>query len=67
MQKEYRILPVQVPLHGLKDTELLSEPQGYELYRREGIRLVSMGIFDSEDRAKEVAIRHAGKDGARFV
>jgi hypothetical protein len=64
---EYRILPVQVPVHGLKDDGLLTEPQGYELFKRDGIRLVSMGIYNSEDDAKEVARRHAKPDQARFV
>jgi hypothetical protein len=67
MQKEYRIQPVQVPVHGLKDEGFLSEPQGYELLRRDGIRLISMGIYPSEEAAKVVARRHAGKDTARFV
>ncbi len=67
MVLEYRILPVQVPVHGLKDEGLLTEPQGYELFKRDGIRLVSMGIFPSEDAAQKVAIRHAGPDKARFV
>jgi hypothetical protein len=64
---EYRILPVQVPVHGLKDPGLLCEPQGYELYKRDGIKLVSMGIYPSEDAAKKVAVRHAKPDTARFV
>ena len=67
MQKEYRILPVQVPVHGLKEEGFLSEPQGYELLRRDGIRLVSMGIYQSEDAAKDAARRHAGEDTAKFV
>ena len=64
---EYRILPVQVPVHGLKDEGLLTEPQGYELFKRNGIKLVSMGIFPSEDAAKKVGVRHAEPDTARFV
>jgi hypothetical protein len=67
MVLEYRILPVQVPVHGLKDEGLLTEPQGYELFKRDGIRLVSMGIFPSEDAAQKVARRHADPDKARFV
>ena len=67
MLLDYRILPVQVPVHGLKDEGLLTEPQGYELFKRDGIRLVSMGIFPSEEAAKVVARRHAGSDKARFV
>ena len=67
MVLEYRILPVQTPVHGLKEDGFLSEPQGYELFKRDGIRLVSMGIYDSEDAAKKVAIRHAAPDKARFV
>ena len=67
MIREYRILPVQVPVHGLKDEGLLSEPQGYELFKRDGIRLQSMGIYDSEDAAKKVAVRHAAPDKVRFV
>lgn len=67
MQKEYRISPVQVPVHGLKDEGFLSEPHGYELFRREGIRLVSMGIYPSEADAKKAAQRHAGEDTAKFV
>jgi len=64
---EYRILPVQVPVHGLKEEGLLCEPKGYELFKRDGIKLVSVGIFVSEDAAKKVAIRHATPDTARFV
>jgi hypothetical protein len=67
MVREYRIAPVQAPVHGLKDDGLLCEPQGYELYKRDGIRLVSMGIYPSEDAAKKVAIKHADPDRARFV
>lgn len=67
MALEYRIQPVQVPVHGLKEKGLLCEPQGYELFKRDGIRLVSMGIYPSEDAAKKVAIRHADPDSARFV
>ncbi len=67
MALEYRIQPIQVPVHGLKDDGLLSEPKGYELYRREGIRLVSMGIYPSEQAAKKAAISHAAPDSARFV
>ncbi len=67
MVLDYRILPVQAPVHGLEDDGLLCEPQGYELFKRDGIRLVSMGIYDNEDAAKKVAIRHAAPDKARFV
>jgi hypothetical protein len=67
MSLEYRIQPVQVPVHGLKEKGLLCEPQGYELYKREGIRLVSMGIFSSEDAAKKAATKHAAPDSPRFV
>ncbi len=67
MVKEYRILPVQAPVHGLKDDGLLTEPQGYELFRREGIRLVSMGIFDTGDAAKAAAAKHAEPDKPKFV
>lgn len=67
MLKNYRILPVQVPVHGLKDEGLLSEPHGYELFRQEDIRLVSMGIYPSEEAAKTVARDHAGEDTPRFV
>ena len=67
MIREYRIQPVQHPVHGLKDEGFLSEPLGYELYRREGIRLQSMGIYPTEDAAKKVAVRHAKPDKVRFV
>ena len=67
MTLEYRILPVQVPVNGLKEDGLLGDPQGYELFKRDGIRLVSMGIFPSEDEAKKVAVRHADPDKAKFV
>ena len=67
MVREYRILPVQVPVHGLKEEGLLCEPQGYELFKRDGIKLVSVGIFESEEAAKKVATRHAAPDSARFV
>ena len=67
MVLEYRILPVQTPVHGLKEDGLLCEPRGYELFKRDGIRLVSMGIYPSEDAAKKVAVRHADPDSARFV
>ena len=60
-------MPVQVPVHGLKEEGLLCEPKGYELFKRDGIKLVSVGIFPSEDAAKKVAIRHAAPDTARFV
>ena len=60
-------MPVQVPVHGLKEEGLLSEPKGYELFKRDGIKLVSVGIFPSEEAAKKVARRHAGSDTARFV
>jgi len=64
---EYRIQPVQTLAHGLKEDGLLSEPQGYELFRREGIRLISMGIHPDEKAAKKAAARHAHPDTARFV
>ena len=67
MVLEYRILPVQVPVHGLKEDGLLCDPKGYELFKRDGIKLVSVGIFPSEDAAKTVAVRHAKPDTARFV
>ena len=63
---EYRILPVQVPVHGLKDDGFLTD-HGYELFKRDGIKLVSMGIYPSEDAAKKVAVRHADPEKARFV
>jgi hypothetical protein len=64
---DYRIQPVQIPVHGLKESGLLTEPKGYELFRRDGIKLVSMGIFPSEIAAKNSAVRHADPDRARFV
>jgi hypothetical protein len=64
---DYRILPVQVPVHGLKESGLLTEPKGYELFRREGIKLVSMGIYPSEIAAKNAGTAHADPDRARFV
>ncbi len=67
MQLDYRILPVQVPVHGLKESGLLSDPKGYELFKRDGIRLVSMGIYPSEIAAKNAADKHADPDTARFV
>ena len=67
MALEYRIQPVQVPVHGLKDKGFLCEPQGYELFKRKGIRLVSMGIYPSEAAAIVVATKHAAPDSARFV
>ena len=67
MQLDYRILPVQVPVHGLKESGLLCDPKGYELFKRDGIRLVSMGIYPSEIVAKNAAIKHADPDTARFV
>jgi hypothetical protein len=67
MTLEYRILPVQVPVHGLKDEGFLTEPKGYELFRRDGIKLVSMGIYSSEDDAKKVGVQHAKPDTAKFV
>ena len=67
MELQYRILPVQVPVHGLKDSGLLSEPKGYELFKRDGIKLVSMGIYTSEILAKNAATAHAAPDKARFV
>ncbi len=54
MVREYRILLVQVPVHGLKEDGLLCEPKGYELFKRDGIKLVSVGIFPSEDAAKRL-------------
>ena len=67
MTLEYRILPVQVPVHGLKDEGFLTEPKGYELFRRDGIKLISMGIFRNEGLAKKAAVHHAEPDKARFV
>ena len=67
MVKEYRILPVRYPLHGLKCTELLSPIKGYELFRRDKIKLVSMGLFDSEDDAKAAAKKHATPHDIKFV
>jgi hypothetical protein len=64
---EYRVLPVQVPVHGLKESGLLSEPKGYELFKRAGIKLVSMGIYKSEILAKNAGIAHAAPDKAKFV
>lgn len=67
MTLEYRIQPIQVPVHGLKEEGLLSEPKGYELYKRDGIKLVSMGIYHSEEAAKKAATNHAAPDRAIFV
>lgn len=67
---EYRILPVQVQPHGLKERDakdVLGAPLGFELYRRSGIKLVSMGIYPTEDEAKSAAQRHAGDEEAIFV
>jgi len=67
---EYRILPIQVQPHGLLERDakdVLNAPLGFELFRRENIKLVSMGIFDSEDAAKTVAQEHAGEETAIFV
>jgi hypothetical protein len=69
MQREYRIQPIQVPVHGLrqKALDILDAPMGFELFRREGIRLVSMGIFNTEEAAKDRAKSHAGSDTVIFV
>lgn len=67
MRKEYRILPVRYPLHGLKHDSLLSDIMGYELYRRENIKLVSMGVFNSEEDAKAVARKNAAPGEPVFV
>jgi len=64
---EYRILPVQVQGHGLKDEKFLSDPHGFELFRRDGIRLVSMGIFPSEEDAKKSARAYSGNEQAIFI
>ncbi len=70
MQKEYRISPVQLPVHGLKDRDapdVLSDPQGFELFVRDDIKLKSLGIYDSEKAAKDAARRHAKDATAIFV
>jgi hypothetical protein len=68
--KEYRIQPVRALVHGLKDPyapDILEAPEGIELYRREGIRLVSLGIYPDEDAAKAAAKKHAAGERIKFV
>jgi hypothetical protein len=67
---EYRILPVQVQPHGLKErdaSDVLNAPVGQELFRREGIKLISMGIYADEEEAKAVAAQHSGDEAPIFV
>lgn len=64
---EYRIEPVKVSGHGLKDDFVLSPPLGYELFYRDGIRLRSMGIYSSKEAAKQAAKSHAGDNSVAFV
>lgn len=63
----YRVLPVQVPVHGLLEHGVLSEPKGFELLKQNGIRLVSLGMFPTEEAAKAVARKNALPDEANFV
>ncbi len=67
---EFRIDPVQVQPHGLKERDardVLNPPMGFELYRRDDIKLVSMGIYDSEAEAQEAARDFAGDEEAIFL
>lgn len=64
---EYRIEAVQIPGHGLKNEPVLSDPLGYELFKRDGIRLVSMGIYATEDAAKQAAVARSGEEPVKFV
>ena len=66
MRKEYRIQHVKVPVHGLKNEGFL-KPVGYELFRREKIKLISMGIYNSEEEAIAVANKHAHPNKPTFV
>ena len=66
MEKEYRILPAQSIAHGLLEDGLIKN-LGYELFKREGIRLVSMGIYPSEEEAKKIAKKHASPGTPKFV
>lgn len=65
---QYVIRPAELPPHGLTDPYApILTLLGFELFIREGIKLRSLGIHDSEDEAKATARRHAGEEVAEFL
>ena len=67
MNKQYKIDEIRQPEYGPLADSVFSDVLGYELFVRDGIRLKSLGIFDSKERAEQVANKHAKPQKAIFV